>query len=228
VFVALLRHTETETSDVYPTDQQTILSAAGREAAVALQPAVAAYAPDQVWRSELRRAAQTWNLAGARTALRPRVHPGLNERHFRSLEGLTRAEIAARVGTEQTEVARRAPELFDPPGEESIDEARVRLVAATTEIVQEAAVHAARRILIVTHGGPSSWLLCHLLNRPLVENRMFRHDQGRFHLIAVDADLELLQIAALNSADLPGPGGLALTRPGRANDHLSAPGEVLS
>ncbi|MFE9370078.1 histidine phosphatase family protein [Streptomyces sp. NPDC006711] len=58
-------------------------------------------------------------------------------------------------------------------------------------------------MLAVSHGGPSRWLLCHLLGVPLRRSRIFRHDQGRFHVLVVDDQLSLTKTIALNTAEPP-------------------------
>ncbi|BBC98551.1 histidine phosphatase family protein [Streptomyces griseofuscus] len=208
MILAFLRHTAAiSSSEVYLPDDRRVLTEDGRTHAVALRPVLRRFAPDAVWCSPLRRAVETWTLAGTGLGLDARLHEDLGERSFPSLAGLTLPQIAARIGPAQTALARVSTDLVDPPGEESVRAASRRLVVAMRSVAREAAALGAERVLVVSHGGPSSWLLCHLLGVPLERNRVFRHDQGRFHLLEVDENLTLATAIALNTAQLPEPRG---------------------
>jgi probable phosphoglycerate mutase len=210
ITLAILRHTEAvHSSSVYLPDADRELTPAGREHARALAPRIRGFAPEAVFCSSLLRATETWRLAGRGMDVRAHVHPGLAERRFPTLEGLTLAEIAARVGPAGTAVARVSTDLVNVPGEETLQEAGSRVAGAVRSIAADARAAGRRRILLVTHGGPSGWLLCHLLGLTFERGRMFRHGLGRFHVLRLAQNLDLADVVTLNCADPRAPADTA-------------------
>ncbi|WP_166793618.1 histidine phosphatase family protein [Frankia sp. B2] len=202
ITVAVLRHTEAVFSEAaYLPDDDRVLTERGRRQAAALASVVRSFAPDRVWCSDLRRAHETWDVIRANICVDAVVHPGLRERRFRSLEGLSLPELIDHIGPSKTALARMSTDLLTLPGEESIADAARRVVTTLREIVAKCAAIGAGRALIVSHGGPSSWLMCHLLDVPLERGRIFTHGLGRFHVLRLGPDLTLAGVAALNCAD---------------------------
>ena len=82
---------------------------------------------------------------------RPAVdEPRLRERHYGSFQGLTYAEAALRYPQAYALHKARHPEFALPAGGESLNDFRVRIVAALADI---AARHRGRQVAVVTHGG---------------------------------------------------------------------------
>lgn len=207
VILAVLRHAEAvQSATGYLHDEERVLTPAGRRQAVALRPAIARFRPDRVWYSDQRRAAETWALACPAAPLPATPDPGLGERRMRSLEGLSLTQIADRLGPERTRLAQAQRGLADVPGEESVRQASERVVASVARIVAAATETGAERLLIVSHGGPSSWLLCHLLRLSVEQCVLFRHAPARFHVVRLDkaapGGLRLLRVGVLNGTGI--------------------------
>ncbi|MER0444052.1 histidine phosphatase family protein [Streptomyces sp. Edi4] len=88
-------HAAVTSSEVHLPDDRRSLTRRGH--AAALRPVVRRYGHDAVWCSRLRRAVETWGLAGAGLGAAVHLHKDLRERSFPSLEGLTLPQIAARI-----------------------------------------------------------------------------------------------------------------------------------
>jgi len=84
------------------------------------------------------------------------------ELDFGDWDGLTPSQIAARDPL-LAENVYREPEAFCPPGGESLDTARQRIVAAWEPLIE---AHAGGHLLLVVHGGTIRLLLEHLLQSP--------------------------------------------------------------
>ncbi len=113
------------------------LTAEGRRQAAALRPRLAGERFDGVWSSDLGRARRTAALAG----FSPRPDPRLREIHFGRLEGMPWARLELRH--------REALIRFDgfrPPGGETLDELRARVLAFLGDLPPG-------RHLAFTHGG---------------------------------------------------------------------------
>ncbi len=110
---------------------------------------------DSVHTSVLRRAVRTANLAldeMERSYLPVRRHWRLNERHYGALQGLNKAETAARHGLEQVTTWRRSydvpppPFVSDDPGH-PVNDPRYRLVPRSALPASECLADVVRRLL---------------------------------------------------------------------------------
>uniref|UniRef100_A0A383V9P9 Phosphoglycerate mutase-like protein n=1 Tax=Tetradesmus obliquus TaxID=3088 RepID=A0A383V9P9_TETOB len=105
---------------------------------------------DAVVSSDLLRATQTADVLAAAYGLQVTAHPGLRERHFGLLQGLTyeaapAAQPQAWAVMQGSCVASRIP-----GGGESLQELDERIAAALLDI---AAANPGKRVLLVSHGG---------------------------------------------------------------------------
>lgn len=125
------------------------LNAAGLAQAEATATGLAGLAFDVAYSSDLDRAWQTAQAIGRRQGLEVRRAPGLRERHYGVLQGLTTAEIAARYPTSFAHYMARTPEHNFKSGESLVDFA-ARIVAAIETL---AAAYPGKTMLLVSHGG---------------------------------------------------------------------------
>ena len=151
--------------------QDIALNALGRAQAAALPGALADEGLDVVVASDLQRAWHTAAALAGPLALPLHAEPGLRERCFGHLEGLTHAEIEARWPQQALAMRTRDP-AFLPAGGESLLDLQARCLATLDRV---AAAHAGRCVALVCHGGvldvfhraatrvaldrPRSWLL---------------------------------------------------------------------
>lgn len=125
------------------------LNARGRAQAAALADALGGEGLAAVVASDLQRAWYTAQPLATALGLPLHAEPGLRERHFGLLQGLTHDEIEARH-PEMARLWRTRDPQFTPPGGESLLQFDARCRATVRRL---AARHAGQAIALVTHGG---------------------------------------------------------------------------
>jgi 2,3-bisphosphoglycerate-dependent phosphoglycerate mutase len=125
------------------------LNAAGLVQAEATAAGLTGHVFDAAYSSDLDRAWQTAQAVGRRQQLEVRRAPGLRERHYGVLQGLTTAEIAVRYPKAYAHYLARTPDHDFKTGESLVDFA-ARIVAAIEAL---AANHPGETLLLVSHGG---------------------------------------------------------------------------
>jgi 2,3-bisphosphoglycerate-dependent phosphoglycerate mutase len=125
------------------------LNAAGLAQAEATAAGLAGYGFHAAYSSDLDRAWQTAQAIARRQGLEVRRAPGLRERHYGVLQGLTTAEIAVRYPKAYAHYLSRDPEHNFKTGESLVDFA-ARIVVAIEAL---AADHPGETLLLVSHGG---------------------------------------------------------------------------
>ena len=125
------------------------LNALGRRQAAALAAALADEGLAAVVASDLQRAWQTGAALAAGLGLPVQAEPGLRERCFGMLEGLTHAEIEAHWPDHARRWRHREPG-FAPAGGESLVDFQARCLATVDRL---AAAWAGRAVALVCHGG---------------------------------------------------------------------------
>jgi len=180
--LVLLRHGEStwNAKNLFTGWVDVPLTDKGRDEAVAggEQLVEAGLLPDVVHTSLLRRAITTCHLAldvADRHWIPVRRSWRLNERHYGALQGLNKAETAARHGEEQTKIWRRSYDIPPPPlspdderhpsrdpryaslstqelpSTESLKDTVARFLPYWTETIAPA-IRGGRRVLITAHG----------------------------------------------------------------------------
>lgn len=124
---------------------------------------------DAVYSSDLDRALQTARRVAAGLGLPVRSEPGLRERHYGMLQGLTTAEIAVRYPTAYAHYLSRSPDHRFGSGE-SLTDFSMRIVAAIEALASR---HAGGDLLLVSHGGVLDICYRRATGRPLSAPRDF-------------------------------------------------------
>jgi probable phosphoglycerate mutase len=169
--ICLVRHGETDWN-VEKRIQGHIdisLNVAGLAQADAAAAGLAGHAFDAVYSSDLDRAWKTALAIGGRQGLEVRRAPGLRERHYGVLQGLTTAEVAVRYPTAYAHYLSRDPDHNFKTGESLVDFA-ARIVAAIETLVAE---HPGETLLLVSHGGVLDVCYRKATGRDLVAARDF-------------------------------------------------------
>lgn len=145
----LARHGETEWNreERYQGHADPPLNDTGRAQARELAELLSAEPIEAVYSSDLRRAAETAEIVGARLGLPVEQNPGLREIDVGSWQGLTRAQIDGR-----------------PWDGETYEHHAERVTRALREI---AARHPGRTVLVVSHGGSLRRVQDAVLGEPL-------------------------------------------------------------
>ena len=163
--ILLARHGETDSNRErrWQGQTQTLLNDTGREQARALARELASDPPDAIYCSDLDRARETAEIVGAGLGLDVHPDPRLREVDVGALAGRSVAELQGTWNRPLDYLLAEQPEIFE--------EMRSRVMDALIEI---AAAHEARRVLVVTHGGPiaAAWLASGgaIAKRPTVGN----------------------------------------------------------
>jgi probable phosphoglycerate mutase len=127
---------------------------------------------DAIYSSDLQRAWATARAVAAAHGLQVIPEPGLRERGFGALEGLTWADIETEHPEHATHWRTRVPDWAPPGGGESLLTLQARVLGVLNRV---AAAHLGQHIALVAHGGvldvlyrtavgidlqaPRSWLL---------------------------------------------------------------------
>lgn len=123
---------------------------------------------DALYTSDLGRARETARSIGEAIGLEPRERPGLRERRYGVLEGLTWAEARERGPDDLARFSVDAD--YAVPGGESAAGFRDRVLSALAAIVAD---RAGERVAVVTHGGVVDVLHRELAGLPLLAPRGF-------------------------------------------------------
>lgn len=142
--------------------------------------------------SDLKRARECAEIIAAPHRLQVNVLPGLRERNFGELEGLTRAQAQRRPWWKAFEESDAA---IAPPGGESRPQMRRRVLKCIEGII---ASHRGQNILIVTHGGPVAQTIGTFLGLPPKKRVAVRLDNCSITLIGVEGERKRLLL--LNDA----------------------------
>lgn len=125
------------------------LNAAGRRQAQATAAGVAGAGFDAVYSSDLGRALETAAPIAAALGMALKRQPGLRERHYGRMQGLTSAEARERFPDLHAAYAARDPH-HDLGGGEPLSEFARRVAASLQALV---AAHPGGTLLAVSHGG---------------------------------------------------------------------------
>lgn len=137
------------------------LNERGRTQSLAAAKALSDSGAVAIYASDLRRAAETAEIIGARLGLPVKTHPGLREYGFGVLEGATTSEVLAQW--KNLLVRWRTDPAAKPPGGESAAEFTQRVGSALREIVDQ---HPSECVIVVAHGGSLSVALAVLIGEP--------------------------------------------------------------
>jgi len=118
---------------------------------------------DAAYSSVLQRAIVTLDLvmeATGQTDLPVTKDQALNERHYGDLQGLNKAETAAKFGADQVHIWRRSYDV-PPPGGESLKDTAARTLPYFERVIAPRLV-AGESILVVAHGNSLRSIVMHL------------------------------------------------------------------
>ena len=139
------------------------LTEKGRDEAHAAGRKLREFTFDRAYTSLLQRANDTLAIVLeeiGRTDLVPIRDEALNERHYGDLQGLNKADTAARYGAEQVHIWRRSFDIAPPGGESLKDTAARTLPYFETNV--RADLQAGLNVLVAAHGNSLRAIVMHL------------------------------------------------------------------
>jgi probable phosphoglycerate mutase len=146
----LIRHGETDwnAEGRYQGQVDIPLNAKGREQAAQIAHALSGANLAAIYTSDLARASETAKALAQAADLQVRVDPRLREINQGRWEGRLFDEIRAQF-PEELKRRRKNPLAFGPPGGETVQQVRERVLGALADIVRR---HPAQNVAIVSHG----------------------------------------------------------------------------
>jgi 2,3-bisphosphoglycerate-dependent phosphoglycerate mutase len=139
------------------------LSPKGIDEAKAAGEKLKGYTFDHAYASDLKRAQETLTLAlttAGHKPITPIHHKALNERMYGDLQGLNKAETAAKYGDEQVKIWRRSYDVPPPKGESLKDTAARVIPYFEQEIVPK--LKQGKNVVIAAHGNSLRALIMYL------------------------------------------------------------------
>ena len=189
--VYLLRHGEIASGNSFVGQQDLPLTEEGLRQAYSWREVFEGIELDTIYSSDLNRSVQTAEIVtGRRKGGLERV-PEFREIRLGDWEGLAVAEVALRFPEEWYE---RGASLaaFRPPGGESFQDLKERVIPVFKQIVDETGGDT----LIVSHSGVNRVILCHILGVPLGYILRLRQDYCCLNVIEFGG--ESFQICVVN------------------------------
>lgn len=168
------------------------LSAQGIEEAKAAGEKLKAYQFDEAYTSDLQRAQHTlqYILEGVgQTSIPVTRNLALNERMYGDLQGLNKADTAAKYGAEQVHIWRRSYDIA-PPGGESLKDTADRVIPyLEAEILPK--LRAGKNIIIAAHGNSLRALVMYLEGMTPEQILAFEIPTATPRVYELDADLNV-------------------------------------
>lgn len=161
----LIRHGETDwnVEGRWQGQADVPLNARGREQIARIANALANAGLSAIYSSDLSRARETAQRLAEVTGLSVQYDPRLREIHQGEWQGLLVTQIQARYG-EQFQRRKENPLTVAPPGGETVQEVRDRVVSAVEDIVR---AHPSQRVAVVSHGFALAVIQVHFLKLPI-------------------------------------------------------------
>ncbi|MDP2187460.1 MAG: 2,3-bisphosphoglycerate-dependent phosphoglycerate mutase [Sphingobacteriaceae bacterium] len=147
---------------------------------------------DEAFTSDLQRAQHTLNYileTSGQTNIPITKNVALNERMYGDLQGLDKADTAAKYGDEQVLIWRRSYDVAPPAGESLKDTAARVIPYVEAEIVPK--LKAGKNIIIAAHGNSLRALVMYLEKMTPEEILKFEIPTGSPRLYELDGDLNI-------------------------------------
>lgn len=147
---------------------------------------------DEAFTSDLQRAQHTLAYileASEQTNIPITKNQALNERMYGDLQGLDKADTAAKYGDEQVHIWRRSYDVAPPAGESLKDTAARVIPYLEAEIVPK--LKAGKNIIIAAHGNSLRALVMYLEKMTPEQILKFEIPTGSPRLYELDADLNI-------------------------------------
>lgn len=171
------------------------LSPKGIEEAKAAGEKLKNFTFDYAYASALKRAQETLTLAlqtAGHKPLAPIYDKALNERMYGDLQGLNKADTAAKYGDEQVKIWRRSFDVPPPNGESLKDTAERVIPYFEKEIVPK--LLSGKNVVIAAHGNSLRALIMYLEKMTPEQILQFEIGTGVPRIYELDSNLSVLSV----------------------------------
>jgi len=148
---------------------------------------------DYAYASDLKRAQNTLKISlesAGHKPLTPVYNKALNERMYGDLQGLNKAETAAKYGDEQVKIWRRSYDVPPPNGESLKDTAARVLPYFESEIIPK--LKAGKNVVIAAHGNSLRALIMYLEKMTPAQILEFEIGTAVPRIYELDSDLKVI------------------------------------
>jgi len=155
---------------------------------------------DAIYSSPLSRCMETADKIGTKLHMKPVAEPGLEEMGMGEWENKTPAEVKDQYKTPDGKPLytawREDPLANQVPGGETVQDVEKRVVSTLDRIIKENRQDA--NVVLVTHGGPISVILCKVLGQSLKESTKKSLENTSVTVLDVQKDISDAKILSLN------------------------------
>ena len=169
------------------------LTPKGVEEAKAAGEKLKGFTFDYAYASDLKRAQNTLKISletAGHKPLTPTYNKALNERMYGDLQGLNKADTAAKYGDEQVKIWRRSYDIAPPNGESLKDTAARVIPYFESEIVPK--LKAGKNVVVAAHGNSLRALIMYLEKMTPAQILEFEIGTGVPRIYELDKDLNVL------------------------------------
>lgn len=198
-YLLFLRHGEAPNDpNIFLSDYKKPLSHHGQRQAEIASSVVDAFRPDCIYCSPFLRTRMTAELACKNLKQPIQMSEGIIERAFPMLYDMTREQIISAFSKNVLYDLCHQSDHIQIPGSETLEEGQRRVVQEVEEMLKTPS----KRILVISHGGPHSWLCCHYASLDLSKIRLFTLHEGNFSLFQFTDEGNFEKFISLNSSAL--------------------------
>jgi probable phosphoglycerate mutase len=151
---------------------------------------------DRLVVSPFRRARQSAEIVAEFTGLTPQVEEGLGERYFQSLAGQSYDELRRTHSDDFVDRLLSRSETIDVDGEETLEIACQRILSTMKTIIHGSN----KRTIVVSHGGPHSWLLNSYIGMSLDRKLGIGLGPSHFSVFTYRANADFSSVLGINLA----------------------------
>ncbi len=183
-------------SERYQLPEDVELSPLGRAEMAATASTLSNFNADRLVVSPFRRARESAEIVAEFTGLTPEVEAGLGERYFRSLASHSYDELRRIHNDDFVDRLLSRSETIDIDGEETLESACQRILSTMKTILD----NSSKRIIVVSHGGPHSWLLNSYIGMSLDRKLGIGLGPSHFSVFTYRASGEFSSVLGINLA----------------------------
>jgi broad specificity phosphatase PhoE len=172
------------------------LSSHGRAEMTATASTLCNFNADRLVVSPFRRARESADIVAALTGVTPEVEQGLSERYFESLGSQKYDELRRIHNDDFVDRLLSKSETIDIDGEETLEQACQRVLSTMRSIIHRST----KRTIVVSHGGPHSWLLRSYIGTSLDRNLGIGLSPSHFTVFTYRANGDFSSVLGINLA----------------------------